>query len=251
MKQIFQLIAGSALLLVLVACHAPATGNTSAAMQLKVYNVPPAKTDEVNKALSSALRDKASVSTAGPGKLLVYAPRDAQASIGKAMESLDNAAEKQAAPVQVGVHFWVVDGQSGAGSDDPALKDLVGSLSSLRQTVGPLHFHLDQAAALVGTSSENGSLVTADGPYTRSFYFHIETIAGNTARLRLRYEDNGRHGLGKLDTHIDATFGQYIVLAQAPGACPQPPTNTSAATCANKPAMRLLVVQVDRLPAKA
>lgn len=233
---------------------------TAVDLTLKLYTVPVDRTKSIQTAVGEALQGlsaimsggaRATVITAGPGKLLVYAPHDAQASIGEVIESLGKATAKQEAPIQVGVHFWVIDGQSGAGDDDPALKNLSGSLASLRQTMGPMHFHLDQAAALVGTSSEDDSLVTADGPYKRSFYFHVGTINGDTARLQLSYEDVAGHGLGKLDTHIDATFGQYIVLAQAPGACPQPSTNTTMATCTDKPSIRLLVVQVDRLPAKA
>jgi hypothetical protein len=148
------------------------------------------------------------------------------------------------------MHFWVIDGEAGSGSNDPALKPLAGSLDSLRRTAGPMHFRLDQAASLVGADGENSSLTTADGPYTRQFHFRVGAIDGDTARLYLIYQDNGGHGLGKLDTHIDATFGQYIVLAQAPGACAQPSANTGAASCPDKPAVRLLVVRVDRLSAK-
>lgn len=245
---------GAIALLTMAGCHAPAQSGEQGAdspMELKVYDVPAAQSEQLRHALTAAMTTKASVSVAAPGRLLVYAPQATQASIGEAITELGKAETKQVAPMQVDVHFWVIDGQSGAGDDDPALKGLAGSLASLRQTMGPLHFRLDQAAALVGTSNGHGSLVTADGPYPRSFYFQVAAIDGDTARLQLSYEDNGGHGLGKLDTHIDATFGQYIVLAQAPGACPQPSTNTTMATCTDKPAVRLLVVRVDRLPAKA
>lgn len=258
---------GAIALLALAGCGPHGNGTNPAAagkpavdLTLKLYTVPVDRTKSIQTAVGEALQGlsavlsggaRATVIAAGPGKLLVYAPQDAQASIGETIESLGKAATQQVAPIQVGVHFWVIDGQPGSGDDDPSLKTLAGNLASLRQAMGPLHFRLDQVAALVGTSSEDGSLVTADGPYTRSFDFHIGTIRDDTARLQLSYQDNGGHGLGKLDTHIDATFGQYIVLAQAPGACAQPSTNTSVATCPNKPAVRLLVVRVDRLPAKA
>jgi len=256
MKNAFRLVAGTALLVLgatLAACHTQGSSDKTAAkpMELKLYDVPAAQSDNLLQALTMAMVNKVSVSQAAPGKVLVYAPSDAQASIGKAIAALAKAPMQKAAPVQVSVHFWVIDGSAGNGEDDPALKQLVGSLASLQRTMGPLHFRLDQAAALVGTSSENGSLTTADGPYKRSFYFHIGAIEGDTARLQLIYQDEAGHGLGKLDTHIDATFGQYIVLAQAPGVCAQPSTDTSVATCPNKPAVRLLVVRVDRLPAKA
>jgi hypothetical protein len=70
-------------------------------------------------------------------------------------------------------------------------------------------------------------------------------------RLELSYEDTGGAGLRKLHTEIEAGFGQYLVLAQAPGACPATPGGTSSPTnCSGKPALRLLVVRVDRLAAK-
>jgi hypothetical protein len=182
---------------------------------------------------------------------LVAAPAGMQDSLGDVIEALSKTATPEAAPMQVGVHFWVIDGESGNGDDDPSLRDLAGSLAPLRKTMGPMHFHLDQAASLVGTSDNASSLLTADGPYQRSFSFRVNAIDGDTSKLQLSYEDAFGHGLRKLNTQIDTTFGQYIVLAQAPGTCAQPSTNTSVANCTDKPTMRLLVVRVDRLNPKA
>ncbi|BFI94889.1 MAG: hypothetical protein RSP_03990 [Rhodanobacter sp.] len=257
MKHAFRLVAGTALLVLgttLGGCHtSDSSGQAAQAMELKMYHVPVAQSEELRNALTQAMASKASVSQAAPGQLLVYAPRDAQASIGEAIEALGKAVPKQAPAMQVGVHFWVIDGQPGAGADDPALKNLAGSLASLQQSMGPLHFHLDQAATLVGVSGQTGNLITADGPHLRDFDFRVGAVNGDTARLQLGYQDSSNRGLGKLNTEVDATFGQYLVLAMAPGACPTGssgvmPTNT---TCQDKPALRLLVVRVDRLPAKA
>ncbi|MDO1527590.1 hypothetical protein QMK61_01990 [Fulvimonas sp. R45] len=251
--------------LALGGCHtsdvAPGmSGRASPDLTLEIYSVPADRTQAIEDALDKALGGidaklfggaRASITAAGPGKLLVYAPRDAQASIGKVIDTL-GAATKQAAPIQVGVHFWVIDGEPGSGDDDPMLKQLAGNLDPLRQVSGPMHFRLDQAATLVGTSGEDGSLDTGNKEAPeRAFSFRIGAVSNETARLQLNYLDTGAHGLNKLHTFIDATFGQYIVLAQAPGPCRQPATDTTPAGCANGSAMRLLVVRVDRLHDKA
>lgn len=257
MKHAFRLIAGTALVVLgvtLGGCRtSDSSGQAAQAMELKMYNVPVAQSEDLRSALTQAMAHKASVSQAAPGQLLVYAPRAAQASIGEAIEALGKAVPKQAPAMQVGVHFWVIDGQPGAGADDPVLKNLAGSLSSLQQSMGPLHFHLDQTATLVGVSNQTGGMTTADGPYQRVFDFRVGAVSGDTARLQLGYQDTGNRGLGKLHTEIDATFGQYLVLAMAPGACPTGANGgvPASTTCPDKPALRLLVVRVDRLPAKA
>lgn len=247
---------GALSVLALGGCRAPAPGNDAATMELKIYDVPAAQTAKLAEALGNALGKSASVTMPSPGKLLVYAPEPAQHSIVKALGTLTKSASAEGAPIQLDVRFWVIDGEPGAGDNDPELKPLASSLAPLRQNMGPLHFRLNQLASLTGTSNEPSSLTTADNPYERKFQFRITATEGDTARLHLSYADNGGHGLGTLDTNIDATFGQYIVLAQAPGGCPKNfgiPTliGGTASPCPDKPALRLLVVRVNRLPAKA
>lgn len=239
---------GAMALLMLAGCSASASHGEQTA-ELKIYDVPPQQGVQISVALMGmgAQGGNVRATLLSPGKLLVSAPASTQDSVSEVLRTLAKITPVAIAPVQVDVHFWVIDAESGAGNDDPALKDLAGSLASLRKATGPMHFHLDQAASLVGTSNDTGNLVTADGPYTRNFSFRVNAVNGDTSKLTLSYEDNGGHGLRKLDTQIDAIFGQYIVLAQAPGACPQASTDTTAATCPDKPAMRLLVVRVDRL----
>lgn len=257
MKHLIRYAAIGALsMLALGGCQAASTGNDAASMELKIYDVPAEQTGKLAEALGNALGKTANVTMPSPGKLLVYAPEPAQHSIDKALEALAKSAPAEGAPIQLDVRFWVVDGEPGAGDDDPALKNLASSLASLRQNMGPLHFRLNQLASLIGTSNELSSLTTADNSYERKFQFRITATKGDTARLHLNYVDNGGYGLGALDTDIDTTFGQYIVLAQAPGGCPRnfgipmSPGNT-ASPCPDKPLLRLLVLRVDRLPAKA
>lgn len=252
MKRLFQLVAGAALLAIgatLTACHAPASSGApdAEAMELKLYDVPAAQSDALRSALAKAMANKASVSQAAPGQLLVYAPGDAQASIGAAIKALGKATPAPAPSVQLRVNFWVVDGVPGSGTDDPSLKDLAGSLATLRQTMGPLHFHLEQAATLIGTSDDENTLATGNGAQTSIFRTRISAIHGDTAHLKLNYDDGNGSGLRALDTRIDASMGQYLVLAQAPGAC----AATAPASCPDKPTLRVLVIRVDRLPTKA
>lgn len=255
---------GALALLTLAGCQGHGYGagtatndKTASDFTLRLHTVPADRIQAIRDSLLDSISGNGtasaniSISVAAPGKLLVYAPADLQDSVGDVIETLSKTAAPQAVPVQVGVHFWVIDGEPGAGENDPALKDLASSLASLQQALGPLHFHLDQAASLVGTSNHGNALLTADGHYQRSFFFRVDAINGDASTLQLTYEDPFGHGMRKLNTQIDATFGQYIVLAQAPGACPQPSTNNTPATCPDKPAMRLLVVRVDRLNPKA
>lgn len=250
----------------------PAGHKAAADLTLKLYSVPADRTESIQDAVNSALGgidvklfggDRASITAAGPGKLLVYAPRDAQSSIGSVIASLSTSPQVSAAPVQpvalvqVNVHFWIVNGVAGEGQDDPALQALAPTLAALRKTGGPLRFQLDQSAAAIATpSGDESTLIISKGSYSQAFNFRLDRLTKQDANLRLAYEDHGTSGLEKLTTQVETPFGQYIVLAQAPGACPASGTGLTngqsiPSSCADKPAMRLLIVRVDRLPPKA
>ncbi|HEY0197303.1 MAG TPA: hypothetical protein VGC19_02020, partial [Rhodanobacter sp.] len=132
MNKAIRWITGCAMTVLLCACHAPdsANGNKSVSgpMELKIYDVPPAKTDVLRGALSEALAsDKAKVSMPAPGKLMVYASRDAQPSIEQAIADLSKSSPKDQTDERLQVRFLVVDTMPGDGADDPALKDVAGS----------------------------------------------------------------------------------------------------------------------------
>jgi len=253
MRQGFRFGAMIAALFLLAACRAPvddAAGQASVPMEMKVYEVPAAQTGRMAAALAGALGQRASVTDPAPGKLLVYAPRDAQASIAIALESLAKAAPVDATPAQVNLHFWVVDAQAGAGPDDPELKPLSATLDTLRRTMGPLHFRLDQGAASLAASNQSGKIATGTATGPRVFGFAIGAAGANGVPLSLDYQDEGRSGLRRLATEVGARFGEYLVLAQGPGVCSAPPDATRpgpAHSCADKPALRLLIVRVDRI----
>lgn len=266
MKHRIRLIVAALLLTFgLSACQAPSNDQASSGSDnrvLKIYPVPPAEGQDIARGLQAALGTKASVSNPSEGKLLVYAPRDAQASIEKAIATLGNAKASAQPAATLNVHVWTVDGETGNGADDPALKALEPTLDALRKTAGPMHFRLAQTAAAMASSGHQASslvhqassLVLSDGTDTQNFGFLFNRVNDDGVNLWLDYEDSGRSGLRKFNTQIEVPFGQYIVLAQAPGVCAKPVETTllpngkqvSTNPCSDKPALRLLIVRVDR-----
>jgi hypothetical protein len=248
MKHPIRSIAGLALLMMLASCHAPTGANpTTAAMELKIHSVPADQTGKLAEALGNVMGGKAAVTSTAPGELLVYAPHDAQLSIGTAIATLAKSSAAPA-PQQVNLHFWIVDAETGSGSDDDNLKPLSTTLDGMRQSMGPLHFHLDQAVAAMTSSGHEGSIVTAiEGGYSRSFDFQVNGVSGNKINLGLGYEDNGHAGLAKFKGRLDLESGHYVILAQAPGSCAPALPGKSAPACPQEPALRLLIVRADRL----
>lgn len=249
MKQGFRWVVALAGVVVLVACRAPASGQANgASMELKIYPVPATETARLADALGNALGEKAKVTAPLPGKLLVYAPREAQASIASALDGLDKTASAQPATTQVNLRFWIVDAEVGPGADDEALAPLATTLDSLRRAAGPMHFQLEQSASAMVASGHGGRLVTtASSGYLRNFGFDVRAATNDRITLSLDYQDAGPSGLRQFGTLVNARFGQYLVLAQAPGACPVAPSSRKSSTsCPDQPALQLLVVRVDR-----
>lgn len=221
-------------------------------MELKIYAVPPAQTMNLVGSLGNALGDKANITSPMPGKLLVYAAHDAQASIGEAIASLGQSIGSAAKPAQVDLQFWIVDGAPGPGTDDPALKPLAVALESVRQTMGPLHFTLDQSLAARGSSGRDGTISSAPELfYPRRLDFTVTGVSGKVIDLFLDYEDHGATGIATFKTQINTQSGHYVVLAQGPGACPAAVPGKTAPPCPVKPALRLLIVRADIVPPPA
>jgi hypothetical protein len=253
MKNTVRWLAGCAVVMLLAACHAPAESNANAgsnSMELKVYDVPASQTRSLARGLSSAFfENKINVSVPSPGKLLIYAPRATQNSIGDAIAKLSKSSpDEDALPEQIQVHFWTVDAHAGEGTDDPALKDLAGALAGLRQSLGPMHFQLDESVSGVTAGTDNAQLSTGSG---KTFQFKV-TSPGRTPALQISYMDQNQKGIAQLSATFLAPPGQYIVLAQAPVASPTViftngvPT-TAAPAAPDKQVMRLLIMRVDRM----
>ncbi|MEO9079987.1 MAG: hypothetical protein ABI268_11845 [Rhodanobacter sp.] len=244
------------LLLGLAACHAPSANHAVTVSDdrvLKIYDVSPAGSRELASGLQNVLGTTANISLPSEGKLLVYAPRDAQPSIEKAIATLGNATTSASPAVSLTLHVWIVDSEPGDGTDEPSLKALEPTFDKLRKTAGPMHFQLAQsAAAMASPGGETSTLMLSDGTQIQNLEFTFNRASGEGVDLSLIYNDLGTSGLKKLKTQIQAPFGQYIVLAQAPGVCPSPAVTTltngtgRTTTCTDKPTLRLLIVRVDR-----
>ena len=237
MKRSLRLVAGPTLLLALAACHS-STGNSTqdTPMELKAYSVPNQQTADLVKALNQSLSEqKAHASTAMPGKILVYAPRDTQESIGTVIDELSKSAPAKPVETPLQVHFWMIEAEPGAGNDDPALLPLSDTLKALRASLGPQHFNLVESVS--GQSSGSGALIIGNG-HVYEFNGHVNDSG---IHLDLNYQDQVSHGLGIQSLRVELTVqtGQYAVLGQAQaagngaGAAPQ--------------AARFLIARVDAL----
>ncbi|MEO8777999.1 MAG: hypothetical protein ABI389_04925 [Rhodanobacter sp.] len=196
-----------------------------------------------------ALGARASVTSPAPGKLLVYAAPEAQISVGKAIASLGQSSATPSPATQVELHFWVVNGESGTGADDAALKPLASALDSVRKNMGPLHFSLDQVvSARTSTDGHDASIVaTSASGYERGFDFAVNGVDGEMMDLRFGYDDHGNRGLAKFRSEVNLRSGQYVVLAQGPGACAHALPGESAPPCPTTPDLRLLIVRANIL----
>jgi hypothetical protein len=236
----------------LAGCQAASDHGSSTApeMSLKIYQVPAAQTDRLRTALAGVFGDSTSrISVAAPGKLLIYAPRSAQASIGDALSSLEKA-PSQVDDIPLEAHFWVIDARQGQGPDDAQLKPLEPALTALRQTLGPMQFRLDQA---VTNTLGYGGPTRMTGSDGKTFSLRARPLRKDAVDLQVEYQDAANRGSGihELSTRIDARLGQTIVLGQAPIRCLQSPqtpgivaTNNRTVSCGEDDTLRLLVLRL-------
>lgn len=266
MNKLVAALAAAVLVLGLAACqHAKPAAAQASNMQLKLYHVPENQSDQVVKALHSALAGNTldgwlkkqdngmRVTEPFPGTVMVLAPPEIQASVGTVIHALSDDASKappakarQARNLQFRVHFWVVDMLPGRGADAPALQPLAPTLDALRKRLGTAHFELaDTASATVLEGHTSNFMNTAN---RHRFEFWVPSASAGHVQLALKYVDRSPDGFHGLKTSASMTLGDYVVLAQA--AAPKhlplghgkpPPTG----------AMRLLVVRVDKLAAHA
>ncbi len=236
MKHLPRYAAGTALLLALTACQSD-SGAPDASMELKIYAVPGKHTTQIVNALNNSLAsEKAHAAVALQGKVLVYAPRQAQASIGKAIEEMAESTPDKTVDPLYRANFWTIDAQPGAGSDDPALAPLADTLKALHAAMGPQHFSLVEAVS--EQSSGFGSIMTASGHTYQYDYQSRDNAKEQGIYLTLNYESHSSQasGIGALHAGLTVKPGQYVVLAQAPNAAWA--TGTPGAT-------RLLVARMD------
>ena len=235
----------------LAACHSSDGGQASPTMVLRIYDVPPAQTNVLSGALARVLNKNASVTVAGPGKLLIYAPTDTQASIERAVASLRDSSPAKAIATPVELHAWIISAEPGEAPDDPALKALDPSLAALRQTMGPSSFHLEQAISAAGSENHSSSLTLENQGSTQQFDFQVGAIQGDVLSMDVSYNmPNGMgmvnlgHAMMGVQAHLDTRLGQYTLLAKAPGSCS---TASPAPSAPCEKSWRLLVVRADRV----
>lgn len=178
-----------------------------------------------------------------PGTLMVLAPESIQDNVSRAIAALDKASAKVAAPGRLQVHFWVIHAIPGKGKDSPALQPLAKTLNTLRTSLGPSHFSLESTVSEAATFGKQNHIVTGDG---RQFSFTVGLGRRDEFDLDVQYSDNQRRGIMDLQTTIATSPGQYVMLAQAPGAAASSPPDKTAA-----PSLLLLVARVDRIESAA
>jgi len=241
-----RILAGMLLALGLAACQHPAPPSQAKAappMQLKLYSVPPQKSQMLLKALREVVPGR--IHEAFPGKLLVAAPADEQASIGAAIETLAKTPVPNVEHAQFRVHFWVVDMLPGSGADTPALKPLAATLDALRKQLGPAHFELADTAS--ATTLQGHLANRMDTANRHLFEFWIPSTSAGHVQLALQYIDRSPDGFRGLKTSASMPLGDYVVLAQAAA----PRTLPDHRKAPPQGGMRLLVVRVDKLAAHA
>ncbi|MGH8126301.1 MAG: hypothetical protein ACREPK_10710 [Rhodanobacteraceae bacterium] len=249
MKLALRLLGGALLALVLAGCHAPPdnTGQVST-LQLKLYKVPALESSTIRQALLQVLAGSAAaghvsmrVTEPFPGTLMVLAPKSLQSSVGSAIAALDKAAAKVAEPGRLQVHFWVIAALPGKGEDSPALQPLAQTLDVLRTSLGPSHFALETTVGEVATFGEHGYVRTGDA---RLFAFTARPGRNGGIDLEMDYSDKQHRGIGRMQTTVATSPGQYVVLAQAPGSNS---SGQSSGKTSSPPALLLLVARVDRI----
>lgn len=253
MKRVLRVVGGALLALVLAGCNGSSSGSThSSDMELKLYTVPVQESSSIQNALEHVLAGSAAGDGKGigmrvtqpfPGTLMVLAPESIQDNVSRAIAALDKASAKVAAPGRLQVHFWVIHAIPGKGEDSPALQPLAKTLNTLRTSLGPSHFSLESTVSAATTFDERGHVVTGD---MRKFEFTIRPERNDAIDLEVDYSDPRDSGIRNLETTIATSPGQYVMLAQAPGAAASSPSDKTAA-----PSLLLLVARVDRIESAA
>lgn len=241
----------------------PKTNAGAAPMVLRVYQVPPESTKNLEGALrqSFATGDKASIGTISspnPGQLLVLAPADLQDSIATSLKSLGDSAKPaaSAAPEQIRLQFWSIDAVPGAGDDDAALASLSGALGEARKTLGTVHFVLRDNASSVsginedvnkswfGAPNESGSADTKTLAYrVNNQYGRLALYVHYSEQIPVTIHPVSYMSVG-MSSNIPVQLGQTLVLSQAP--IFNAPLDGKGSP---GPATRLYLIRVDRVAA--
>ena len=177
-------LAALAILAALVVPACTRTGDTDpSAPELRVYEVPPARTEALGMALNDVFmagENDAPVGKASqriPGQLLVLAPAAMHASIGDTLDQLATGTGKDSATAgNVQLNFWLIDAVPGAPSENASsLPQPVAE--SLRRQFPDLAFSLYDQARL-GIQGLHGDA-------------YLDTSAGTGIRAEVAQQEDG------------------------------------------------------------
>lgn len=190
------------------------TGQDRTEPTLRVYEVPPGRTEALGMALNDVFMAAEGQAPAGkassriPGQLLVLAPDAMHASIDKTLGRLIGDADG-GTPTNVQLRFWVLDAMPGStGESSSDVPEPV--LASLQQQF-PQHAFLLYDQARLGIDGRNGNA-------------HLQTARETRIQVDTWEEDDGLSGVLEvvtaseaghvpLQTRIALPMDQYVVLA--------------------------------------
>jgi len=199
-------------------------GNQTSDLALRVYEVPPALTEEISLALNDVLLGGEHLPSLGrvsrqiDGRVVVAAPANFHEDIAQVLESLVAPAGDQgsAQPGAVRLSVWVVEEAETGRAIEPRLAAIAPALEQLRTASGVEHFvlvdHLTAAVALPdGEGQIQGAVTDATfmlRPQGRSILATVE--------ISNRVEQSGgkRTVYGSRTEHLPLPLDGFVVLQQ-------------------------------------
>lgn len=138
---------------VLAGCRGGGSDTAEPALEMRVYDVPVAQTEALERTLNNVFADGGKnvtgrVSSPAPGQLVVLAPAGLHGSIEASLRTLAKEQAPQAGSAARGpdtpmrLSFWTVDAVPVDGPDDSSLATLAPALDEARKQLGIVHFEL-------------------------------------------------------------------------------------------------------------
>lgn len=255
--------------ILLSACGSPTTpqaADKTTKLEMRVYQVPVEDTDMLRETLSKtlALGEKSGIGTVtspGPGQLVVLAPASLQDSIGttlKTIKPIATAKQDATAGKQLQLTYWNVDAIPGKGVEDPALGTLGETLAKVSQNLGDVHFQLNSRAS--GISSFGPQVNTTysatggTGSYTGNLQYSLsprpEGALLNISLTEISPPPAGSHATSfdekRFSTAVIISLGQTIVLSDIPVL----DSSVKSDAQAQGKTVRLNIIRVDEVSSK-
>ena len=205
-------------LVLLTACQRDAVDipkNAAADPQLRSYQVPPERADDLARALSNLLSIKAEgvpalggVRRVGEGTLLVLAPVGVHPSIGEAIDDvLAQQSAKTAAPTSsVLLRLWIIEEAAADASGLPALPELAPALEAIQQQFPLQQVRLVDAASMQLWGSEYSIVITGRKSTIES---RLQQRVGQRS-VEVAINNGGL----QVKSQVPLALGKYLVLAE-------------------------------------